>query len=116
MGKLIIALAGLTVSVFNDEVLFRRKAEENWKCHVCEPCSLGDISKGFFLLFFLRFFLRFIVRWSERDCDFVHSYVWRDEPSSQEDVVVVFFFPLSDHNQVDYFCRLWCVLGMFVLP
>ena len=38
-------------------------------------------------------------------------------------VVVVFFafsssfvFPLSDHNHyVDYFCRLWCVLGMFVL-
>ena len=26
-------------------------------------------------------------------------------------------FPLSDHNhQVEYLCRLWCVLGKFVLP
>ena len=32
-------------------------------------------------------------------------------------LTVFFFFPLSDHNhQVDYFCLLWCMLGMFVLP
>ena len=37
--------------------------------------------------------------------------------SEYGDMWVQFVFPLNDHNhQIDYFRRLWCVLGVFVLP